>query len=82
MIIIYYPHRTWRIISFPKEDQEGDQRAVYGKILWDRGMDGENLLDEVTTRSTRSFRIIMNHMGVGESRIMVWGWGNYLGLEQ
>ena len=43
MIIIYYPHGTWRIISFPKEDQEGDRRAVCGKILWGRGLDGENL---------------------------------------
>lgn len=51
MIIIYYPHRTWRIISFPKEDQEGDERAVYGKILWGHGLAGENLLGEVIAKA-------------------------------
>ena len=74
MIIVYYPHGTWRIISFPKEDLEGDQRAVCGKILRGRGLDGENLLGQVMTGSPRSFRMIINHLEVGESRIMVWYW--------
>ena len=67
MIIVYYPHGTWRIISFPKEDLEGDQRAVCGKILRGRGLDGENLLGQVMTGSPRSFRMIINHLEVGES---------------
>ena len=82
MIIIYYPHGTWRVISFPKEDQEGAQRAVSGKILWGRGLDGENLLGQVITGSPRSFSMIINHLEVGESRIMVWYWEDYMDLEQ
>lgn len=82
MIIIYYPHETWRVISFPKEDQEGALRTVSGKILWGRGLDGENLLGQVITGSPGSFRMIINHLEVGESRILVWYWEDYLDLEQ
>lgn len=47
-----------------------------GRILKDCRLNKGNLLGEVLTKSTRSFKVIMNHIRVGEGGI--GDWGNYL----
>lgn len=49
------------------------------KNTWDCRLERGKGLCTVITRSTRSFRIVMTHLGVGEGGKMLWNWGSYLG---